>query len=215
MHEKSGNTRLLPWVPTIVGVLALIGFTAVTIGRLAPGHSAPRTLPPPEPAFTLPGTISGPPAPVSLVPASSATSPAGPAVPAEAAEVTRATTRATASAPAVIRPPARPTAAPASVTGEYRILDSFDDSFIGQVLVINRTSRPQDWVVTLTYPGNLRTSWLESLPQPTLVRRGQTYTWTSSVPLAAGANGQLRFHFDRAGGPDTPSSCAVNGSNCA
>ncbi|WP_433378117.1 cellulose binding domain-containing protein [Actinoplanes sp. CA-142083] len=197
--------RVLPWIPTIVGVLALIGFTAVTIIRLTPGHSQPQTLPPPEPPFTLPGTTSGPQAPVSLVP-----TPPSPAS-------TKPSTQTSRTIPAVIRPTPEQTEKPEqpAVTGEYSVLNSYDDSFIGQVLVINRTSEPQDWVVTLTYPGNLRTSWLESLPQPTLSRRGHTFTWTSSVPLAAGASGRLRFHFDRADGSDTPDSCSVNGSPCA
>ncbi|MFI5894711.1 cellulose binding domain-containing protein [Actinoplanes sp. NPDC051513] len=184
-----------------MGVVALVAFTVVTIVRLLPGHATPRTLPPPEPPFTLPGTTSGVQAPISLVPSSPA-SPSGALTPSR-------------TAPAVIRPPRETTAAPANVVGKYRVVESYGDSFIGEVLVTNRTSVPQNWVVKITYPGSLRTSWLESLPQPTLVQRANTFTWTSSVPLAAGSSGQLRFHFDRAGGSDTPDSCTVNGSPCS
>jgi len=209
VQERSGIERVLPWLPTILGVAALLAFTIVTIVRLTPEHS--RTLPPPEPAFTLPGTISGPPAPVSLIPttapATPATDPTGPDP--------KPTSRAI---PAVITPSRATTTKPARpilVSGHYHVLSSFDDSFIGEVLLTNRTGVEQNWTVTLTYPGNLRTSWLESLPQPTLVRRGNTYTWTSSVPLAAGAVGQMRFQFDKVNGSETPDTCAVNGSPCS
>ena len=208
MREKSGSMRVLPWIPTILGVVALVVFAAVTIVRLLPGNATPRTLPPPEPPFTLPGTTSGTQAPISLPP-SAGPSPAS-VRPTEAGVLSPSRT-----APAVIRPPRATTAAPANVVGKYRVIESYGDSFIGEVLVTNRASVPQDWVVKLTYPGSLRTSWLESLPQPTRVQRGNTFTWTSSVPLAAGSSGQLRFHFDRAGGSDTPDSCVVNGSPCS
>ena len=212
MRDKSGNMRVLPWIPTLLGVAALVVFAVVTIVRLLPGHSTPRALPPPEPPFSLPGTTSGPQLPVSLIPSSSpASASPSSARPTEAGSLSPSRT-----VPAVIRPPRATTAAPAAVVGKFRVIESYGDSFIGEVLVTNRTSVPQDWVVRLTYPGNLRTSWLESLPQPTLVQRGNTYTWTSSVPLAAGASGQLRFHFDRpAGASDTPDSCSANGSSCA
>jgi hypothetical protein len=210
VQEKSGIVRALPWIPTILGVAALVVFTIVTIVRLTPDHS--ETLPPPEPAFTLPGTTSGPPAPISLIPttapataATAATDPAGPGP--------KPTSRAI---PAVITPPRTTTkpARPILVSGHYHVLNSFADSFIGEVLLTNRTGAGQNWVVTLTYPGNLRTSWLESLPQPTLVQRGHTFTWTSSVPLAAGSSGQLRFQFDKVNGSETPDDCTVNGSPC-
>ena len=216
--------RALPWLPTILGVAALVAFTIVTMMRLLPKDS--RTLPPPEPAFTLPGKTSGPQAPVSLVPTTEPTAPAAdPASPDP-----KPTSR---TIPAVITPPratttranptgANPTGAvptttparPILVSGHYHVLSSYSDTFIGEVLLTNRTGVEQNWTVTLTYPGNLRTSWLEGLPQPTLVRRGSTYTWTSSVPLAAGAVGQMRFQFDKVGGSETPQGCTVNGQPC-
>ena len=207
MQERSGIERVLPWLPTILGVAALVAFTIVTIVRLMPEDS--QTLPPPEPAFTLPGTTSGPQAPISLVPAT-ATSPATDPTSADPRPTSRAV-------PAVVTPPRTTTTKPARpilVSGHYHVLSSYDDSFTGEVLLTNRTSVEQNWTVTLTYPGNLRTSWLESLPQPTLVQRGHTFTWTSSVPLAAGSSGQLRFQFDKINGSETPDSCTVNGSPC-
>jgi len=216
MHEKSGIMRGLPWVPTILGVAALVVFTIVTIVRLTPEHS--KTLPPPEPAFTLPGKTSGPQGPISLIPT---------ADPTAAAPTATTTTNATGptspgpkptsrAIPAVVTPPrtSKPAPRPITVSGHYHVLNSFSDSFIGEVLLTNRTGAAQNWSVTLTYPGRLRTSWLEGLPQPTLVQHGQTYTWTSSVPLDAGSSGQLRFQFDTVGA-ETPGTCAVNGSPCS
>jgi hypothetical protein len=210
VQEKSGIERVIPWLPTILGVAALVAFTIVTIVRLVPGHS--QTLPPPpEPAFTLPGTTSGPQAPISLVPTTSA----GPAV-----DITSPDPKPTSRAiPAVVTPPRTTTrttkpARPILVSGQYHVLNSFDDSFIGEVLLTNRTSVEQNWTVTVSYPGNLHTSWLESLPQPTLVQRGHTFTWTSSVPLAVGSSGQLRFQFD-IDGSETLDRCTVNGLPCS
>lgn len=210
MRDKSW----LPWVPTYLAVVTLVFFTGITIFRLFPGHDRSIALPSSEPIFTLPGITSGPQVPVSLLPSAPdeapSDAPSGDATPAGAG---RAPTRRT--EPAVIGTPPRTTrpTASAAVTGSYSVLNAYADNFIGQVLLTNRTDEPQDWVLTLTYPGSLRTSWLESLPQPTLVPRGNTFTWTSSVPLAANSSGQMRFQFDLDGGTK-PSTCEVNGSSC-
>ncbi|MCU7723351.1 hypothetical protein ODJ79_06480 [Actinoplanes sp. KI2] len=203
--------RALPWLPTILGVAALAVFTIVTIVRLTPDHA--QTLPPPEPPFALPGTTSGPQAPVSLIPSTDPTMPATPTTDPTSPDP-KPTSRAM---PAVITPSRATTTEPARpilVSGHYHVLNSYADNFIGEVLLSNRTGAEQHWTVTLTYPGNLRTSWLESLPQPTLVQRGHTFTWTSSVPLAAGSSGRLRFQFDKVNGSETPGDCTVNWSAC-
>lgn len=202
-------------IPTAAGILALVTLGLITAVRLVPGHDDTATLPPPQPAFTLPGVTSGPQLPVSLLPTTpgstartvdvqeaAETSPAGRA----------AGTRPTRTRPPVVVTPPRPTT-PAGVVGTYRVLDSYPDSFIGEVLVRNTTGGERSWTVTLTYPGELVTSWLESLPQPRLAQRGSTYTWTSSVPLAAGSSGSLRFHFKLSGSAG-PTGCTVDGSPC-
>ncbi|MEU4236386.1 hypothetical protein [Actinoplanes sp. NPDC026619] len=194
------------WLPAISGTIAVLAFTVVTVLRLAPGDDRTATLPPPEPAFTLPGVTSGPQLPISLLPSDTP----GPTRSVEAGRASETvpagdTTRDPQPAP-------RPT--PPGVTGAFRVIDSYPDSFIGEVLVRNDTGAGQSWHVTLVYPGDLVTSWLESLPQPTLVQRGTTYTWTSSVPLAAHSTGAMRFHF-RLSGAAAPKDCAVNGAACS
>lgn len=220
MHQKSGNTEVQFWFLMTLGVIALVGIAAITVVRLLPGDADADALPPPPPPFTLPGGTTGPQVPVSLLPTtvlpnSDVPTTTGPAAP----ESIPAESRGWQTVP----PPAAtttaaPTAAPASkVTGRYQVLQSFGDSFIGEVLLTNATGAAQDWRATLTFPanvGDLRTSWLESLPQARLSQSGRTFTWTSSVPLAARSTAQLRFNFERTGSGDTPKSCAVNGAPC-
>jgi hypothetical protein len=207
MRGRFGKWRLLG---PVLGVAALIGITIITIVRLQPRPSS-APLPPPsaEPLFTLPGTIAGPQVAISLLPSGSRHSP----------ESTHSLSESTTSVRESIFPGRAagpsPTGMPVTVTGSYRELSGYGDSFIGEVVLTNRSAADQDWVATVTYPGSLRTSWLESLPQPTVVRRGQTFTWASSAPLTAGATVRLRFHFDRADDSDAPTFCAVNGSLCA
>ncbi|GIM91347.1 cellulose binding domain-containing protein [Paractinoplanes toevensis] len=177
---------------------------SVLILRSVPGRSEPSSLPPPEPAFTLPGVTSGPQIPVSLLPSTPTDSPA------RSADVEKASKTVPPGDPTA---DPQPTTAPPGVTGTYRVLNSYPDSFIGEVLIRNDTGAGRSWTVSLRYPGTLVTSWLESLPQPTLVQRGTSYTWTSSVPLAAGSTGSLRFHFQLSGSAG-PEGCTVNGSAC-
>lgn len=207
-----GNVlELAPWLPAVLGVaaLALLLISAVIRPFLWDDEDTP--LPPPPPPLTLPGATDRPP------PAPSNPQPDGP--PAASGSVPEG------SAPTASRtvpvgrtstvPPPRTTPPAPPVTGRYEILDSYPDSFIGQVLITNSPGADRNWTVTLTFPsgaGELRTSWLESLPQPTLTRSGTTYTWRSTTPLAAGASGGLRFHFE--GTRRTPAACVTNGRAC-
>lgn len=186
----------------LAGGVALLALLVLGTVRLLPGDDRPVTLPPPEPVFTLPPAPSGPQAPISLIPSPPTTT----TTTSRAARSTEAAT--TTAARGATKPP---------VTGRYRVLDSYGDSFIGEVAVTNDAGDARDWTVTLTFPDSvtgLRTSWLESLPQPTLTRDGRTFRWRSSVPLSAGATGLLRFHLERSGRGERPSACTVNGARC-
>ncbi|MGX6606070.1 cellulose binding domain-containing protein [Micromonosporaceae bacterium Da 78-11] len=195
-----------------MGVLVLMVVLAGL--RLARPHddSAPLPAPlaplrpiettPAAPATSAPPTSS---APEALPP--SRTLPAGTSS-STWREVTQNTPARTSSTP----PPAPP------VQGEYRVVDSYPDSFIGEVLVRNTTAGPADWVVELRFPagvGGLRASWVEAAQQATLSQDGGSYLWRSGQPVDAGASALLRFHFDRQGSGDQPSSCTVDGTPCA
>lgn len=82
------------------------------------------------------------------------------------------------------------------MTGTYRVLNSYDDAFIAEVLVSNGGRTAVNWTVVLRFPGTvgrLITSWVESAPQASLTSSGQTYTWRSGVPVPAGSSVPLRF----------------------
>lgn len=174
-------------------------------GEFAPGPTAAATAPP----LAAPTSDPATPPPATPRPGAGAPAPSAPRPGASAPSAPR-TTAVAAPAPA---PPQR-----VDVTGRYRVMESFHDSFIGEVLVTNDGRAARQWTVELRFPGNvggLRTSWVESAPQATLRRSGERYFWTSSVPVGAGSAVPLRFHFDRSGGGDTPSECRTNGGRCA
>jgi hypothetical protein len=222
MSEKFGKTGVLSWLPTVLGVCALISFTIVTIVRLTPWPRQEAALPPPAPAFTLPGTTSGPQIPVSVRPAESPSSQG--AAPGGQAGLPGPTTaqhsRKPATEPVVTTPPRTTPPAPAAVTvsGTYGVESSYGDSFIGRVALTNVTGSARSWTAVLVFPGNvgsLRTFWVDGQQQPALKQSGRTFTWTSAVTLAAGQTIQLKFDFNRSGSGDTPSTCKVNGASCS
>ncbi|WP_328471948.1 cellulose binding domain-containing protein [Actinoplanes sp. NBC_00393] len=211
---------MLPWLPTVIGVTALVGMLGVTAFRLAPPSQEPVI------AQTAPTLFLPPPAPVPASLSLPSTSPTASPLPSAAGSLMPSAPPATQTSDArpspadrKTTPPAaapRPTSPPA-VTGEYRVVGTYDAEFIGEVLISNATGRPLDWAVTLRFPsnvGDLRTSWVESAPQATLSQSGQTFTWRSGVPVNAGSSVALRFQFARAGSGDRPSACSVNGTPC-
>lgn len=217
---RRGARRPGPWV--VVAALTGLALIAVLL-VLLPADRPVGPLPAPPPPF-LPGVAQ---------PASRASAPPTPPASAPVTATTVTATTATApESPATTRPPARPAApsrarpstAPrptpppdAPVRGRYRVVDSFPDGFIGEVLVTNSSPRDRDWTVRLAFPGtvgDLRTSWVESAPQATLSTAGDTFVWSSGVPVAAGSTAVLRFHFARSGDDERPLSCTVNGTAC-
>lgn len=216
----------MPWVAVALGVCALV---ALLIVAAAPFASAPvpQLGPPPQPFL---------PAEVDLSPSrdlqSAAARPSvageptgtGGAAPADAGPTDARPTdaRPTVAEPTASTPrpsPARTTPAPPGpVTGRYRVVDSFDDGFIGEVRVSNAAGGESDWVVRLRFPenvGELHASWVESAPEATLSRSGSSYVWSSGVPVSARGEALLRFHYARSGTGDVPSTCTVNGAACS
>jgi hypothetical protein len=205
-------------------VVALIGVAllVVVFTLLVPGQRETATLPPPPPPFLPAPTMDlGPAAPggsgpATSAPVASAPGPSAPGTSAPAAQVPAATATATRpAAPARARPATTPPEI--TVTGSYRVVDSFGDGFIGEVQVVNTTARDRGWTVRLRFPDNvgaLRTSWVESAPQASVSTAGDTFVWTSGVPVRARSSVALRFHFARSGSGERPRACTVNGTAC-
>lgn len=204
--------NLVFWLPTFAGVLVLLAALIFTVMRLydspeAAAGQLPQPIAPfqaPTPASVLPQLVdasSSAPASSGEKPAPSGETPAQPTV------------GPTATPSRTARPP---TSAPA-VFGTYRVLDSYGDNFIGEVLVTNKSQQDQNWTVTLRLPstvGKLNTSWVEGAPQATLSTSGATYTWRSGVPVPGGSSVPLRFQFFRSGTGNYPTTCTTNGTAC-
>ncbi|SCF04103.1 cellulose binding domain-containing protein [Micromonospora mirobrigensis] len=224
-----------PWVLVSIGVVVMVVLLLVALGAYrgrAPGAALPgadATMPLPE----LPPSSadSGPPSPSrtgasatpppaalprlsprsSVPPVVRTATPLPPATGGAAGDAPPTTTPAPPSTPAASAPPP----APPAVTGRYQVLETFDDAFIGEVLVSNAAGEPRAWTVRLTFPvGELVTAWIEGAPQGGVSRSGDTWTFTSGEDLASGASVPLRFHFERTGGATSPSGCSTDGAAC-
>ena len=204
--------ELLPWAPTALGVCVLIVLLIIAATRFT-ADPAPQAVPPAQPFLQIPAPAippAGSPSPAFSEPAPSSPPPATSKRPLPDRQVTAPTPTRTSSKP-------RPRPAPGPVGGRYRVIDSYGDAFIGEVLVTNTSGQDRDWRVVLRFPpavGELITSWVESAPQATLQRSGQTYTWTSGVPVPARSSVALRFHFSRSGSGNLPTTCTANSEAC-
>jgi hypothetical protein len=219
-HQEHGRARtgpalrdLLPWAPTVLGVCALVVLLIIAAHRFS-SPPEPRAVPPAAPFLPVPVPTLGPPA-ASVTPSASARPDRQVSLATSPPSRTPARTPARTSAGGSTTPPAP---APGPVSGRYRVVDSYGDAFIGEVLIGNTAGRDSDWRAELRFPaavGDLVTSWVESAPQATLRRSGDTYVWSSGVPVPARGQVALRFHFSRTGSGDLPVSCTVNGRECA
>jgi len=200
--------NLVFWLPTFAGVLVLIAVLIFTVLRLYDSpEAAAGQLPQPIAPFQ-------PPAPASFLPQTVASESSGPASAPGSAAGDRSTRPA--SSPTPSRTARPPTSAPV-VFGTYRVLDSYGDNFIGEVLVTNTSPQDQNWTVTLRMPGTvgrLNTSWVEGAPQATLSTSGATYTWRSGVPVPSRSSVPLRFQFFRSGTENHATTCTTNGVAC-
>lgn len=186
--------RALPWVPSALGVLFMLGLLGFAVISLRPSGTDLATTPAPVPPTATPPFLAG---------------PAEPEPPPEAGAATPETPPTTA-APS-------PSPPPPPLVGRFVVVDTFKDSFIGEVRVTNTSKTARGWTVRLRFPasvGGLRTFWVERAPRPTLKRSGDLLTFTSGAPVAAGKAAQLRFQLDRDGSGIKPSTCSVNGAPC-
>lgn len=228
----------VPWMPVLLGVLVMVALLVAAVVRTADTEPVrtPTDLPP-GPAVQLAapddsgfgaddsapdeapdsgvaaegGDSTGDTPQPSVADRSPAAAPARPGRGGDTAGSRTPSRRDRSSPPAVSRPVAAP------VTGAYRVIDTFSDSFIGEVAIANSSSGAAGWRVELRFGddvGDLRTAWVEGSAQPTTRRSGQTYVFTARAAVAGGRTVPLRFQFDRSGRSDEPIRCMVNGERC-
>jgi hypothetical protein len=205
---RPGAFELLPWVPSILGVLVMIGLLGFAVVSLRPSDADVASTPAPPPPATPP-FLAGPAEPEP--PSVGAATPETP-VPSPSASAAPRPRRTTPAPPPPTTPPPPP-----ALTGRFIVVDTFSDSFIGEVRVTNTSRTARGWTVRLRFPasvGDLRNFWVEGAPQPKLQRSGDLLTFTSGAPVAAGKAAQLRFQLDRDGSGIRPSTCSVNGTAC-
>ncbi|WP_244236708.1 cellulose binding domain-containing protein [Micromonospora violae] len=99
------------------------------------------------------------------------------------------------------------------MTGRYRVVQSFDGGFIGEVSMVNGSARSRGWTVWLDFSGGrLVTAWVEGVPQGTVRQFDGGFTYVSGVEVSPGGSVSLRFHLERAS--HTPRECTVDGVRC-
>ncbi|MFG1890958.1 cellulose binding domain-containing protein [Micromonospora sp. NPDC049051] len=209
-----------PWIVVSVGVVVMVVLLAIALGTYRGRGPAFDAQPgPPLPTVGLAGPVP-----------SAASPTATPSPRATAAPSRRATSRPTPERPTPARTssPPSPTPAPtptssggtlliapppSPVTGRYRLVESFADGFVGEVLITNTSSTRRGWTAQLTFPGTrLSSAWVEGTTQGTAQRIDDGFTYRSGVDLPAGGSATLRFYVQ--GAQSRPASCTVDGSAC-
>lgn len=102
--------------------------------------------------------------------------------------------------------------------GRYRVRDTYRNSFVGEVTITNTSREAGNWVVRLVFSTEvtgLRGSGVDPGKDPAVSGSGNTWTFTSTQPLAAGQSAVLWAQFARGDGKqDQPTVCTVNGTAC-
>ncbi|MGV9214589.1 cellulose binding domain-containing protein [Micromonospora sp. RB23] len=208
-----------PWIVVGAGVVVMVVLLFVALGAYR-GRSPARDDGPPPAGLPLPQ------APVS--PSGLSPTP----LPQNSALLPGLSPRATGlppSTPAMSRPPAvgpsvastsarpasrPPPQQPPAVGGRYRVVQSFDGGFIGEVLIVNASGVDRGWTVRFEFAGGrLVTTWVEGVPQGTVRQFDGGFTYVSGVDVPAGGSVALRFHLERAS--TTPRGCTVDGARCS
>ncbi|GAA3764697.1 hypothetical protein GCM10022225_58430 [Plantactinospora mayteni] len=213
-----------PWIVVLAGVLVMTVIFVFATGYLARDR---RTSGAPETAWPFaPGATPSPVASDTDPASPGGSPPAGPRTPTPTSARPNGGDKPAASRAAPPRttttpPPARPTTAapkpPDPLTGRYRVLADYRDSFIAEVLVRNDAGSAQSWTVELRFRNevhDLRAFWVESAPRPSVDRDNGRWIFRSGTPLSNGRSDPLRFHFARWGDGEQPISCTVNGRAC-
>ncbi|MEU9509215.1 cellulose binding domain-containing protein [Micromonospora sp. NPDC048170] len=208
-----------PWIVVSVGVVVMVVLLAIalgtyrgrgpafdaqpgpplpTVGPVASESSAtsPTATRSPRATATASGRATGRPSPDRSTPGRSSRPPSP--TPSES------------DGAVLIAPPPSP-ASPMS--GRYRVVQSYSDGFVGEVVVSNASSTGRGWAARLTFQdGRLDSAWIENAPQGTAQRIDDGFTYRSGHDLAGGASVVLRFYV--AGRQSSPTTCTVDGRAC-
>lgn len=210
-----GLLAAAPWIVMLLGVVVMLVLFVVAVLTLTTERRSPDRAQQPVPALPFPS--------YPAIPAGSSLDPSVVPTTADASGPAATPTRVAPSGSGPSRSAPRatgrtgPPRAPATVTGRYRVVDSYSNSFTGEVLVSNVSTTDRSWTVLLSFPagvGSLRTSWVEGARQATVSRDGDRYVFSSAVPIAAGESVALRFQLNDTGGVVQPVECSVNDSSC-
>ncbi|EEP70721.1 hypothetical protein MCAG_01048 [Micromonospora sp. ATCC 39149] len=223
MRPTSGASTAIansPWIVVSVGVVVMVVLLFVALGTYRTRGPVGEAFPAPE--WTMPQpTMTLPTLPPTV--SRSVTESPAPVVPGLSPRSSPSPSTARPTKPDAIptpgggsrsaSPPAPP--APPPFTGAYRVLETYNGAFIGEVLVRNESRSSQGWTVRMTFPyANLVTAWIEGAPQGRISRSGDTWTFTSGADLNPGAAVPLRFHYDRTWAT-RPTACTVGNVGCS
>ncbi|MEH1102602.1 cellulose-binding protein [Micromonospora sp. CPCC 205561] len=219
--KSYGTTAIAssPWIVVSVGVLVMVVLLAIALGAYRgrgpafdaqPGPPPLSLLPEPPPTATTPAATTRPSRATPTPPTRAATARPTPGRPTPARSPSPSPTPAGGDETALVAPPA---SAPPPVSGRYRVVESYADGFVGEVLVSNASSTGRPWAARLTFPdGRLGSAWLEGAPQGTAQRIDDGFTYRSGQDLAGGASARLRFYVESP--QSRPTTCTVEGRGC-
>ncbi|MFF5179922.1 cellulose binding domain-containing protein [Micromonospora sp. NPDC000316] len=213
-----------PWIVACAGLVVMVVLLIVALGAYrgqSPVNDAvpPAVLPlpqvPGEPSDVTeapPLSRSSSPVIPGLSPRASGLPPRAPAVSPSPSPRVEPVVVPTSARPSTRAPQQAPSQQPA-VTGRYRVVQSFDGGFIGEVLIVNASRVDRGWTVRIHFGrGRLVTSWVEGAPQGTVRQFDGGFTYGSGVSVPAGRSVPLRFHLEWAS--TTPRGCTVDGVRC-
>ncbi|MGC4755803.1 cellulose binding domain-containing protein [Micromonospora trifolii] len=207
-----------PWIVVGAGVVVMVVLLIVALGAYrgrspAPDGAQPPALPVPS-AVVAPSVPTSVPSPAPVLPGiSGRASGLPPSAAAGSGSPSVDPTVGPTGKPTATRSPSRAAQGQPAMTGRYRVVQSFDGGFIGEVAMVNTSARSRGWTVRLEFSGGrLVTAWVEGVPQGTIRQSDDGFTYVSGVEVSPGGSVSLRFHMERAS--HTPRECTVDGARC-
>ncbi|MEU1590299.1 cellulose binding domain-containing protein [Micromonospora sp. NPDC005710] len=208
-----------PWIVVGAGVVVMVVLLFVALGAYrgrspAPDGARPPALPVPSAVVAAPTGPTSVPSPLPALPGISGRASGLPPSGAVGSGVpSAAPTVGGSGRPTATVSPSRASSGQPAMTGRYRVVQSFDGGFIGEVAMVNASARSRGWTVLVEFSGGrLVTAWVEGVPQGTIRESGDGFTYVSGVDVPPGGSVSLRFHWERAS--SNPRRCTVDGERC-